>query len=533
MPELTVRDVVGLPVLRQAGVQVVAGAAHLDRSVRWIHASEFADVAPLLREGDLVLTTGTGLPDAGAAGFAEYAAALRDAGAAGVVVELLRRWPRGVPEEFAQAFDAAGLPLVTLAHEVRFAAVTQAVGEVLIDRQLAELRDAQRVHEIFTELSFDQARPEAVLAAVQQLAGGTVVLESDRGQVLDYLAGPGGVSDFLADWQVRSSRVRVAGRTGWDERNGWLVTQLGSPERRWGRLVIESPQPPTQRLIAVAERAAATLALYQLHDRERDHLVRRTHFELIERLSRNPSSADVLRRCELAGFPVARRRFVGLRLRSLGLGESPRRSRGPVDDLAATVAAACAERKVPALVTEAEGDVQVLLSCPERGGIDAVVDRLGAAVARNHRARMSAGREAADAGAIGRSLREAGQVIDALAVDADTTIVHRLDDVHVRGLLTLLADDERLHLFVERELEPLRRHDRESALGLTDAVRALLSHPTSKTAAAASLHLSRPAFYARLEKAAQVLRADLDNPETRLSLHLALLAADIVATPDE
>ena len=46
--------------------------------------------------------------------------------------------------------------------------------------------------------------------------------------------------------------------------------------------------------------------------------------------------------------------------------------------------------------------------------------------------------------------------------------------------------------------------------GLLDAVRALLSHPTSKSDAAASLHVSRPVFYDRLangvfEKLAMVL----------------------------
>ncbi|WP_455356701.1 helix-turn-helix domain-containing protein [Streptomyces sp. SYSU K217416] len=97
----------------------------------------------------------------------------------------------------------------------------------------------------------------------------------------------------------------------------------------------------------------------------------------------------------------------------------------------------------------------------------------------------------------------------------------------MRGLLTLLAGDERLRLFVERELELLQRHDSGSTLNLTDAVRALLWNPSSKTDAAAGLHLSRAAFYSRLERAQQVLGVDLDDPDIRLSLHLALLARDL------
>ncbi len=35
--------------------------------VRWVHPSELADIAPLLRGGDLVLTTGIALPEDDAA----------------------------------------------------------------------------------------------------------------------------------------------------------------------------------------------------------------------------------------------------------------------------------------------------------------------------------------------------------------------------------------------------------------------------------------------------------------------------------
>jgi purine catabolism regulator len=84
-----------------------------------------------------------------------------------------------------------------------------------------------------------------------------------------------------------------------------------------------------------------------------------------------------------------------------------------------------------------------------------------------------------------------------------------------------------LQLFVERELASLLEHDRGSTVNLVEAVRALLWHPSSKTDAAASLHLSRAAFYARLKKAEQVIRADLDDPDIRLSLHLAILAMEL------
>ena len=79
---------------------------------------------------------------------------------------------------------------------------------------------------------------------MQRLAAGPVVVENAQHRPLDYLAGPRDAGGFLDGWPARSRRVEVAGRTGWDAGNGWLVTRLGTADRAWGRLVIGSPDGP-------------------------------------------------------------------------------------------------------------------------------------------------------------------------------------------------------------------------------------------------------------------------------------------------
>jgi purine catabolism regulator len=521
MTDVTLGDVLAMPVLRAAEPEVLVGAGDLDRRVRWVHATELPDIAPLLRGGDLVLTTGIALPEADA-GLRAFAASLADVGAAGLMVELGRRWAAVPPALVAACADAV-LPLVCLHRVTRFASITQAVGERVVDEQLAELREAERVHETFTALSLAEADPAEILAAVQRLAGAAVVLESEQHQVVDYLAGPDDPGDLLDDWTARSARVPLTGRTTWDEGEGWLLTRLGPRERGWGRLVVRAPRPPTQRLVAIAERGAAALALHRLHDRDRDNLVRRTHHELLLALLTDPAAEDVVRRCELAGLPTTRRRYVGLTVRPRP-GAEPRVRTGEV---LATVVHAVHEAGVPALISELDHDVRVLLALSPAAS-EAVVDRLAVAVRRRHAVVVGAGRPAPALAGADRTLRESRQVVDAVRDDAHRT-VHRLEDVHLRGLLALLADDERVRLFVDRELEPLRRHDAEHGTDLLAAVRALVTHPGGKAQAAASLHLSRPAYYARLAKAETVLGERLDDPDIRASLHVALLAAGLTA----
>ncbi|MDZ5661520.1 PucR family transcriptional regulator ligand-binding domain-containing protein [Nocardioides sp. S-58] len=525
---LTVGEVLAMPPLRGARPRVVAGASGLDRPVRWVHTTELADIAPLLRAGDLLLSTGIAMPDGGPE-LEAYAASLAGTAAAGLVVELGRRWTE-LPQALVAACEDLGLPLVALHREVRFAAVAQAVGERIVDRQVAELREAQRVHETFTELGIAEAGPSEILDAVQRLAGTAVVLESEEHQVLDYRPGPRDADGFLTDWAARSREVPQEDRTTWEESHGWLVTRVGRRDRRWGRLVVHSADEPSERLVAVAERGAAALALHRLHDRQRDGAVRRTHHELVLRLLTEAPSPDLLRRCELAGLPTSDRQLVGVTLRPRFEDAGPGSAAALVEDVIAATVHATHELRVPALVCEMERDVRVLLSFPPSTRVRTVVDDLAARVRRHQPLVVGVGRPVGRAAAIDRTLREAQQVVRSVPGGAADG-VHRLEDVHLRGLLAMIGDDDRLRLFVDRELDPLREHDERTGSRLLDAVRALVTHPTSKSDAAASLHLSRPVFYDRLAKASRVLGADLDDPDVRVSLHVALLADEVEAGP--
>ena len=524
---VTLTEALVLPAFRRAAPRVVAGAGGTDRPIRWVHATERPDVRDLLRAGDLLLTMGTGLPaDDDASRLAEFVDELVEVGSAGMVVELGRRWSGELPPALVEACERHGLPLVVLDQETRFAALAQEIGERVVDHQVAELREAHRVHETFTELSFSQAGPVEILQAVQRLAGGPVVVENAHHRPLDYFPGPGDEGGFLDGWPARSRRVEVAGRTGWDAGNGWLVTRLGTAEQEWGRLVIGSPAAPSQRLVAVAERAAAALALHRLHDRDRGTLMRRTHLQLLTGLVEQPGSEEVQRRCELAGFPLRRRVFAALVVRPRIGAATP----ADLDEVAATVVRAAHSLRVPALVCEVERDLRALVSVPATADADEQLDRVAARVLAHHDVVLAAGRAVADRSAIARTVTEAGQVADAapqVRRESDPD-VHRLDDLHLRGLLALLGEDDRLRLFVERELAPLRRHAADGTrTDLLAALRALLLHPASKTEAAASLHLSRAAFYDRLARIERLLDADLDDPDVRVSLHVALLADEL------
>jgi purine catabolism regulator len=523
---LTIAEVLRMPAVRSAEPVVLAGATRLDRPVRWVHTTELADIGPLLRGGDLVLTTGIAMPDRDDA-WSAFASSLVDSEAAGLVVELGRRWT-ALPQALVAECEALGLPLVALRREVRFAAVAQAVGERVVAEQLTELREAQRVHDTFTELSIAEAGPEQILAAAQQLSGSTVVLESEQHRVLDYRAGPDDVTAFLDDWERRSRGVKVTARTTWDESNGWLVTRVGRPERGWGRLVIGSPLVPTQRLIAVAERAAAALAMHRLHDRNRDSHLRRLHHELIVALLADPTDPETLRRVALAGLPVEGRHYVGVSVRpARGARTGPGNLATQLDDVVAACLRAAERIKATPLIAAFETDVRILLPVPTRTDPVRLTDRFVAHVAERSPVSAGAGSPVTQVRAADRTLRESLHVMAALPEDDAAPGVHRLENVHIRGLLTLLADDDRIRAFSERELAPLRDPATRESFDLLTTTRVVLEHWENKSAAAARLRISRPVLYDRIARIERALGGSLRDAELRTSVHVALITEGV------
>jgi purine catabolism regulator len=637
----TVSDVLALPVLRRGAPRVVAGEAGLDRRVRWVHAAEVADIAHLLRGGELVLTTGIALP-AASAELTRYVDELAEVRAAGIVVELVRRWSDELPPALVAAAERRALPLITLARETRFVAVTEAVGALILDAQVEELRAAEAIHERFTALTVSGAEPAEILREVARSAGLPVVLETRGHHVLGYDAAGENPAELLANWEARSRAVALSARTGYDESAGWLVTYVGAREDDWGRLVLLSPDAPTHRHVVVVERAASALALHRLVARDRDSLERQTHRSLLAALQAGgPVPADLAARSAAAGVPLAGRRLIGVAVRPRTLvSPTPAIAAQEVlRDLAEATALAAQRAGVSALVGVVDDtSVRALLALARTETVDAALKRLareihrlavprtrvppvvvavgstvteladasrslaeashvaeaalrnsgnqgspgrpvgeagvgglgtgagsgvgaGASGAGDPAARRSAtGRPAASGpaaagsaaggtaagrstgargtgqpgargpGAAGTSTAAGHPSAGAGPPEPEPRPFYRLDDVRLRGLLHLLRDDSRLQAYVQRELGPLLNRDTESGRRLLDALRSYCEHGGNKSAAAQTAHLSRPAYYKLLARIERVLDVSLDDPESMLSLYVALLAAETLTS---
>jgi PucR family transcriptional regulator, purine catabolism regulatory protein len=312
----TVAEILALDPVRNGAPRVLAGAHRLDAPVRWVHVIELAQAAPLLRGGELVLSTGIVLPD-DAAGLSQYVAELASVGVSALAVELGTRYARSLPSALVAAATQHQLPLIAFERETQFIEITEAVHARIIDAQLAELRSADRMHQLFTELAVSGAGADEIVSQTATLAGCPVILANLVHQVLACDPLGQDAARLLAGFAGRSRATQVAARTGFDPTSGWLVTSVGARGQDWGRLILVRGAQPAPGDEALIERAATTLALARLLDHQRESLERQAHRTILATFLGTGYSdqAETEARARALGVPVAGRQLVAVVVR--------------------------------------------------------------------------------------------------------------------------------------------------------------------------------------------------------------------------
>ena len=466
-------------------------------------------------------------------------AGLASVGISALAVELGSRYSRSLPAALVTAAEAHQLPLVVFERETQFIEITEAVHALIIDSQLAELRAAERMHQVFTELAVSGAPAEEVVSQAATLAGCPVILENLARQVLACATGAQDAAGLLAGFASRSRAITPPGRTGYDPSSGWLVTEVGARGQDWGRLIMVRGGPPAPRDLALLERAATTLALGRLLDHQREGLERQAHRTILSAFLGHGygDPAEAQARARALGVPVTGRRLLAVVIRVAGPAagkDSGLAGPARAASVADAVAEAARQLRVPALVASLDDSrVAALLSLATRADADALLAQLAARLAPRLQDGevIGAGSVAESVTGVQRTFLEADQVAEAAARAPAGRPFYRLTDLRLRGLLHLLRDDPRLQAFAERELRPLLLHDDSAGTQLVAVLTAYLQAGGNKAEAAKRARLARPTLYERLRQIEDVLGTSLEPAESRLSLHVALLALQATGGP--
>src|SRR5882757_7599162 len=507
---IPVRDLLTLPEL---GLRVLAGTAELDREVSWAHVSEMVDPTEFLRGGELLLLIGVSLP-AGEQAQHTYVDRLADAGVAAIGFGVGVHWDE-VPPALIAAADRVGLPLLVVPRAVPFLAITRAVAQAINRRELAANEYLMHAQRGLTAAAVGRGGLAAVLDEVRRLIGGWGLLLNRGGAVL--ASSPAEAAGNRATLRADLARLRDApGAASLVARDGdteiW-VQSLTAGTEVLGYLAIgrAARLTATERQVVNAAVPLCTLSL----DRSR----------VVGQGSRR-LQASVLRLL-LAGQSnlvesVAGELWNGLPAEQVIVWEC-RASRFA---LVAARERLVADRQLAAarvLYGELDDELVGVVSAEFRGGVPVgELERLLRALRGVDGLRIGLS-EPAGYGELAVARGQARRAAE-YGTGSDTRVTW-FREIPRLGLLELLPP-ERAAEFAASVLRPLRAEASAGAPGrraeLLRSLRVWLAHHGQWDPAAGELGVHRHTLRNRMQRVEQLLGRELDSPDLRAELWLAL-----------
>jgi purine catabolism regulator len=161
---------------------IVGGHTGLDREVRMVNVMEVPDIFDWVSPDELILTTGYPFKDA-PKDMAELIIKLNDKGVAGMAVKP-NRFIKELPEEIIRLADKLGFPLFTLPHNAQFDKIILEVFTKIINEDYHIIKKAHEIHETLTELVLEGADFPGISQALANLCFGEIILKDAFGHVL-------------------------------------------------------------------------------------------------------------------------------------------------------------------------------------------------------------------------------------------------------------------------------------------------------------------------------------------------------------
>jgi purine catabolism regulator len=497
---LSLGDVLALPVVQRARPELVAGTpADLERAVRWVHTSEIYDISPLLKGGEVLLTTGLGLVGLAADALRRYVASLTGTGVAALFLELGRTFAVA-PPALLDAARHEGLPLVALHGVVPFIEITEAVHPLLIGGEVDKLRAGAELADRLVAGMVNGDGLPGMVARIAEIVGSPVSLVSVGGEV-------------------------IAGTTltGSDDAAEVLAMPVSAGGTQWGTLLLSSTLSPSQRSIVERSSGLLALELQRAHPRlpSRDQAGGDLLLDIVG--GRFASPSEVARRAAGVGLVVgAGQRAVALSVLVSGGGRPP---------LTAVTAARTATRRVFGTGLIAATDEVVIVATALRAReLRARLDEFASVVrtelgpGSDRRFVVSAGPFVDDVAELGQSVAAAGEtavLARRLTPSAHTVLA---DDFALYQLIAGLVEDAALERFVQDQIGTLIEFDARTGSELVRTLDTYLSCSLSKSSAAAALGVRRQTLYSRLDRISTLLGGvDLEHRERRTAIDLALV----------
>jgi PucR family transcriptional regulator, purine catabolism regulatory protein len=526
------------------GTSVVAGKRGLDREVTW--ATRLRPAPPAfghLSGGEIVLLP----PDV--LGQLDERLTLADAirQLAGFNVAAIA--VTGSPEPGAlTAADEAALPLLVLPAPVDFSALERETSRAISERRRLIQYQGQEAGRRLMELAIAGESLTELTAELSRLSQRVVALEGRDGRLLAFQPHPNGASDPAGRRvleQTRSSAhgwLRSVGASSaaepptqaWTTDNGWtrIVAPVSGRDGLLGNLsIIARAGEERQEDGMLVSRAAAACAVTLAREHAAANARREVELNVLDEMLDGAlrSEVSLIQQAQRLGHDL-NQSFCAMIARLDPAPGAPARSReGRWTVLEEGLHRASQTRQAKMLWRVRNTSAEIVWPISEPGLLPEIIrtthNELNAAL-QEHRSsevvsigvgRLSTGvqgirhshQEARQALMLGRRLHGPGHV---------TTF----DDLGIYRLIFAAEQLPELQTFQDEALGNLLAYDTQHGSNLIQTLEAFFAANCSPKEAATLLQVHRNTVLYRLERIADITGVDLNAPDVRLRLHLAL-----------
>src|SRR2546425_6308458 len=551
-PKPTVREAMRFGAF--ANVKLIAGADGLDRPIEWVRSMETPEIQP--RAGDLMFTTGFPIKDDREAQI-RLVARIADSDGAGLVVRP-HPYLRKLPPEMVSEANRLNVPLFTVGPDVQLIDLMTPLLERIINAEHWRLKRSLDIHRRFTELVLDGKGVKEICATLAGLLESAVVIEDASFHLLAHAGGSGDphrketiqrqgtpqrvlfdpqIQRMLREIEAKRGPVKVPAFPHAGMSRERLIAPILAANQVLGYISVLDHPPHNEELAFMAiEQAALVLALAVAKERELSEVEGRVRGEFLEDLLHGTYGDDAAaqRRARHLGYPLHGSHIV--MLVDIDDFRGFNRARQVSEDAIQALkreflrrVAGVARASYPRALVQGRSDSVVsLLPLGTEPGDHQVRGRALGMQVRQTIADWKpgftvsvgfSGPMEAPTG-VESALREVTSVMESLARFKRWGQVVAVPELGLTGLLAAVSDD-RLVDYSRRHLGPLLEHDAARKGALVATLRAYLETGEQQHAAQ-KLRVHPNTLRYRLDRIREITGLDLEDPETRLNLSVAL-----------
>lgn len=380
----------------------------------------------------------------------------------------------------------------------------------------AEVLRQRAVHEILVEASRSRDGEAGIARTLHELTGLAVAIE-DRFGNLRAWAGPDRPDPYpKADPRRRSDILRQAAQRGGVIRDRHRLSMVVQPRSDVvGVLALIDPHHTAGDLELFAlEHSAMTLALELTHRKNLAEAELRLRRDLVEDLLTGTDNASAYLRSEAVGHDLHGAHYViAVRWRS-----------GSEEDLTTALTRAMSHLELSALVAWRTGMVIALLRGHPPG---VALHRVIGQQMGTRDGAIGVGGRCDDPSQFARSFGEARRALDIRLKSRTTNGVTNFDELGVLRILHKENESE-IRTFVHEWLGELLDYDKRRNTDLVQTLSHYLDCGGNYDETASALLIHRSTLRYRLQRIRDITELDLSNVDTRLNLHLATRAWQVL-----